>query len=85
MAVDELVNFGELLDARVRVRMHAGDELELRLAEIGGDVRVRQGSAERAGVRRCREAAVGRDAQAFLLDAAHKAAQRVRRQRCQAV
>jgi hypothetical protein len=46
-----------------------GDELELALAEIGRDLLVRERRAERFGMRRRGERAVGARAQAFLLDA----------------
>ncbi len=67
------------------VRVDAGDQLELRLAEIGGDVRVRQRRSERRGMRRQRERAVRPRAQALLLDAAAHAAQLFRRKRVQGV
>ena len=38
----ELVNAGQLVQAALHAGVHAGDELELALAVIGGDVRVRQ-------------------------------------------
>ena len=80
MAIDELVNLSELLHAGVGVRVHAGDELELRLAEVGRDMRMRQRRAERERMRSRRKPAVRRDAQAFFLDAAHESAQCVHRQ-----
>ena len=59
-AVDELVDLRRAPPGRPRtLGVHAGDELELRLAEIGGDVRVRERRAERRRVRRQRERAVG--------------------------
>ena len=66
-AVAELVDLRQLVDAGPRARVHAGDEFELRLAEIGRDVRVRQCRAERGRVRRQRETAIGQRAQALLL------------------
>ena len=53
--------------------MHAGDELKPRLAEVGGDARVRQRRAEGRGMGRQRKAAIGLGAQAFFLDAAANA------------
>src|SRR5690242_17034677 len=78
MAVDDLVDLRELLEASLDARLHAGDELELRLAEIGGDMRMRERRAERLRMQRARERAVGLDAQALLLDAAAHALQHVR-------
>ncbi len=65
--------------------MHAGDELELRFAEIGGDVRVGKGRTQRRGVRRGRELAVRPHAKAFLFNAPVQAAQRLGRQRIQSL
>jgi hypothetical protein len=72
------VDLGQLLQAAVGVGMDAGDELELALAEVGGDVRVRQGRAEARRVRRERERPVGPRAQALLLDPATQLAERAR-------
>ena len=66
--VAELVDLGQFGDAIGRARVHAGDELELRFAEIGGDERVRQGRAQRGGMRCQRQAGIRQRAQAFLLD-----------------
>jgi hypothetical protein len=55
--------------------MHARDEFELRFAEVGRDVRMRERGAQRQRMRRQRELAVGQRAQAFLLDAAAHAFQ----------
>jgi hypothetical protein len=41
-AVDELVDLGELVHAVLHAGVHAGDQFELALAVVGGDVRVRQ-------------------------------------------
>jgi hypothetical protein len=38
-AVDELVDLGQLAFAAAHVGVHAGDQLELRLAVVGGDAR----------------------------------------------
>ena len=80
MPVDELMDFGELAHARLGIGVDARDQLELRLAEIGRDVRVRQRGAQRRRMRRRREPAIRGDPQAFLLDAAQQRAQRVVRQ-----
>src|SRR6267142_4183246 len=63
----------ELLQTRVGRVVHTGDELELRLAEIGSDVRVRERRAERRRMRRRGERPVGPNAQAFLFDPPLKA------------
>jgi len=68
--VDQLVNLGEFGKTGFRVRVHAGDQFELGLAEIGGDVRVRERRAERARMRRIGEHPVRPDAQALLFHAA---------------
>jgi len=74
-----LVDLRQLLLAAAHVEVRAGDQLELRLAVIGGDARVRQRRAERRRVRRQRQRAARRDAQALLLDAAAHAVQPLRR------
>ncbi len=79
-AVDHLVDLGQLLEAGVEALVRAGDELELRLAEIGGDVRMRERRAERLRMRKRRERAVGAHAQALLLDTAADALQDFRRE-----
>ena len=84
-AIDELVDLRQLRQAGLGVRVHAGDQLELRLAEIGRDVRVRQRRTERRRMRRQRERAARLRAQAFLLDAAPDAQQGVGREPAQAV
>jgi hypothetical protein len=71
----ELVDLGQLLQAAVGIGMHAGDQLELALAEVGGDVRMGERRAERYRMRREGERAVGAHAQAFLLDAAAQVAE----------
>src|SRR6185369_16157873 len=83
--VDGLVNARELAQAALHLRMHAGDELELRLAEIGRDVRMSERRAERGRMRGSRELAVGPHAQAFLLDAAADLPERGRSERSQAL
>jgi hypothetical protein len=65
--------------------MHAGDQLELRLAEVRRDQRVRERRAERCGVRRRRERAVGPHAQAFLFDAAPQSGEHIAWQRLHAL
>src|SRR5207302_8551528 len=85
VAVDDLVDPGELLQARVDAVVHSGDQLELRLAEVGGDVRVRERRAERRRVRRLRQRAVGTHAQALLLDAAAHSLESFRRESTQPI
>ena len=60
--------------------MHAGDEFELRLAEIGGDVRVRQRRTERRWMRRMRQGTIKGGPQTFLFKPAAHAAQALGRQ-----
>src|SRR5262249_25205437 len=72
---DELVDRGEFLEQCVGVAVRAGNELELRFAEVGGDVRMGERGAERGGMRRERERAIRGHAQAFLLHAAQDPAQ----------
>ena len=79
-AIDHLVDLRQLRETAVRTGVHAGDELELRLAEVGGDMRMGERRAEARRVRRRGERAVGAHAQALLFDAATKARQRRRRQ-----
>src|SRR5712671_5729180 len=85
MAEDELMDPRQLFQAAVHVGVHAGDQLELALAEIGGDVRVGERRAERRRMRRDRERAVGPNAEAFLLDAATDLRERFVRERLQPV
>jgi len=78
MPIDELMQFGQLAHAGVGVDVHAGDQLDLRLAEVGGDVRMRQRGTERDRMRLLRQVPVGPRAQAFLLDAAAQCAEHLR-------
>ena len=78
--IDHLVDVRELLQAALDAGVGRGDQLELRLGKIGGDVRVRERRAERLRMQRLRQRAVGPHAQAFLLDAAADAAQPFRNQ-----
>jgi hypothetical protein len=71
--VHELVDLGQLVQALLHAQVRAGDELQLRLAVVGGDVRVRERRAQRQRVRREGQAAGGQHAQAFFLDAAANA------------
>src|SRR5512134_3907325 len=52
--------------------MHAGDELELRFAEVGRDARMREGRAEPRRMRSHGERAFGPNPQTFLFDPAHR-------------
>ena len=67
--IDGLVDFGQLAQAVVHAGVHAGDQLQLRLAVVGGDVRVRQGRPQRQRVRGQGQLAIAIDAQAFAFDA----------------
>ena len=73
--MNEAVDVLELPDAGFRRAMHAGDEFQLGLGEIGGDLRMGEGRAERIGMRALRQPAVQIDPQAFLLDAPANAGQ----------
>jgi len=84
-AQHDLVQLDQLVQAGFDRVVRAGHQLGLRLAEVGGDARMRQRRAEGRRMRRQRQLPVGTHAQAFLLDAAAHAAQHVRRQRPQAV
>jgi hypothetical protein len=84
-AIDELVDLRQLGQARFDAGVHAGDELELRFAEIGGDVRMGQRRPQTCRVRRQGQRAVGLRTQAFLLDAAPHAGQALGRQCLQAL
>lgn len=78
---------GELLDARqfihtgLCIRVHAGDEFQLRLTEVGGDVGVRQGRTQTVRMRSGRQHARGKGAQAFFFHTTANTAQTRRRQR----
>ena len=58
MPVDELMDFGKLAHTRFGIGVDARDQLELRLAEVGRDVRVRQRGAQRRRMRCRREPAI---------------------------
>ncbi len=83
--VDRLMDRGELLDAGIRARVHAGDQLELRLAEVRRHQRMRERRAECRRMRRRRERAVGTHAQALFFDAAPETGEHVARQRSRAL
>ena len=70
-----LVNAGEFGQAGVDAVVDAGDEFDLGLTEIGGDVRVREGGAQRTGMRPHGQLAIGSGPQAFLLQATGDATQ----------
>ncbi|MOA38557.1 hypothetical protein D3C78_1602540 [compost metagenome] len=65
-----LVDFDQLTQALIDAAMGAGDQLDLRLAVIGGDLGMREGRAQGDRVRRQRQTAGWQYAQSFLLDAA---------------
>ncbi len=83
-AIDGLVNFGEVGETSFRAAMHAGNELELRLAEVGGGVRMGERRAEPRRVGRSGQRAVRSHAQTLFLDPAAKAPQHGRWERLQA-
>src|SRR5690606_4545291 len=62
---------------------YAGDQLELRLAEVGRDVRMCKCGAECDRMRRFSQSSLAIGAQALLLDAVPQGTQRLRRQRTQ--
>ena len=68
------VEFGR---AGLRARVHTGDELHLRFAEIGGDVRVGQRRAQRRRVPGAGQMAVRTGAQALFFHATAHACQAV--------
>ena len=73
--IHRLVQLGQLLQAGLDPGMHAGDQLDLRLAIVGGDMRMRQRRTQRQRVWCQRQHAVGQRTQAFLFDAAANPAQ----------
>jgi hypothetical protein len=73
--VDKAVDIAQLSQGLGHAGVHAGDEFQLRFAEIGGDVRVRQGRAQSARVGRHGIAAARAHPKAFFLDAALHAQQ----------
>ncbi len=78
--VDDLMDRGEFIEARVHAGVDAGDQLELGFAEIRGDVRMGERRAERRRVRRIGKRAVRPDAKAFLFDSAPDAPEYFRRE-----
>ena len=85
VTVDELVNFRQLLRARVRVGVDAGNEFELGLAVIGRNVRMGERGTQGPWVGRIRKRAIHAHAQTFLFDPAPQAAEDLRRQRGEAL
>jgi hypothetical protein len=83
-AVRELVDLQQFLQAALGRGVHAGDQLQLRLAVVGGNVRVRQRRAQEVRMRRQGQPTVRRGAQAFFFDAAANALQPLRRKGGQA-
>ena len=73
--IDKAVHVTEFSDGAFRSVMDAGDELELSLGEIGGDVGMCQRGTQGSGMLTARELAVRPDPQTFLLDAAAQALQ----------
>ena len=69
------VDGGELVEAVVNAVVHTRHQLQLRFAEIGGDVRMGQGRAQGCRMGRACQGTVRRHTQAFLLDATLHATQ----------
>ncbi len=67
--VDELVQVEQVLQQLPARAERGRHQLDQRLGIVRGDVVVRERGAERGGMRRLRDVAVGRDAQGFLFDA----------------
>ena len=67
-AVHELVDFGQLSQASADGGVRPGNQLNLRFAVIGGDVRVRQRRAQRHRMRRQRQVARRLHAQALFFN-----------------
>ncbi len=82
-AVGELVHLAQLGQAGVDVGMHAGDQLQLRFAEVGRDVRMRERAAQRSRMGREGQLAIRERTQTFPLDATAHALHARRRQRLQ--
>ena len=68
-----LLHLHQLVQAVLHASMHAGDQLYLRLAEICGDVGVRQRRAKCLGMGRSGQGAIGLRAQTLLLNTAANA------------
>ena len=81
--MDHLVNLGQLVEASLRAAMHAGDELELRFAEVGGDARMGERRAKLRRMARGRQHAVGPHPQSLFFDSAAQTRQHGRRERVQ--
>ena len=73
--VGEAVNFLQLPDAGFRRAMRVGDQFQLGLGKIRGDMRMGEGRAERWEMRALGQTSVRIDPQAFLLDAPADAGQ----------
>ena len=84
-AVHDLMDLHELLQAGLGIGVHAGDEFELRLAEISGDVRMLERGSERDRMRGRRQRPIGPHPQAFLFDPAPEALQHCARHRLEAL
>ena len=80
--VDELVQVEQVLQQLPAGAEGRRDELDQRLGIVRGDVLVGERGAQRARMRRLRDAAVGRDAQRFLFDALAAALNDLAARRC---
>ena len=74
-----LVHLRQLGQTGIHTAVHPGDQLQLRLAVVGGDVGMGERTAQRGRVRRQGELAVGLGAQAFFFEAAFLATQAITR------
>ena len=79
-ACGELVHFAQLVQTGAHAVVHARDQFQLGLAVIGGDVGVRERTAQRGRVRREGQFAIGLGAQAFFFQATAHAAQALARE-----
>ena len=72
-AVGELVNLGKFAKRGVHAAVHASDQLDLRLTEVGGDAGVCQGRAQGRRMRGQCQTTRGQRTQAFFFNAARHA------------
>ena len=83
--VGELVQLCELFKRGFGAGMGAGDQFDLRLAEVGGDAGMRQGRTQGGRMRRQRQRAAGLRPQAFFFKAPAHALELLGCQRLQAL
>ena len=80
VAVHHLMYGSQFRKTGVDAVMRVGDEFELRFAEVGGDVRVRQWRPQTCGVRCFGKDAIGFKTQTLLLYTARETAERCGRE-----